>query len=81
MKLIQQILAERGGDIDRSFTIILGFGGYFKGVKRVEEFSEQSIVLTAYGKKLSVRGEKLSIGEYFQGDIFISGEIKVVEVE
>ncbi len=81
MKLLEQLLAERGADGDKSFTIVLGFGGYFKGVKRVEEYSPDRIIITAYNKLVKISGAGLAIGEYFQGDIFISGDIKNVEVE
>ena len=80
MKLTEQLLSEMGAG-DKSFTIALGFGGYFKGVKRVEEYSPEQIVITAFSKRIKISGKNLAIGEYFQEDIFISGDIKFVEVE
>lgn len=81
MKLLQQILREAGADLDRAFTVVPSFGGYFKSVKRVEEYTPEKIVLSVAKKRLTVRGEKLLIDKYFQQDLLIRGEISGVELE
>lgn len=81
MNLIQQILREAGADPDRSFTIVPEFGGYFKSVKRVEDYSPQRIVLTVAKMRLTVTGEKLIIDKYFQQDLLVRGSITGVTVE
>lgn len=81
MKLLQQILTEAGASLDKAFTIVPAFGGYFKSVKRVDEYSPEKIVLTVAKRKLTVTGEKLVIDKYFQQDLLIRGEISGVDLE
>lgn len=81
MKLLQQILREAGAYLDRAFTVVPSFGGYFKSVKRVEEYTPEKIVLSVAKKRLTVKGEKLLIDKYFQQDLLIRGEISGVELE
>ena len=42
MKLLEQILQECGGDTLKSFSVIPDFGGYFRSVKTIAEFSPQT---------------------------------------
>lgn len=81
MKLLQQILREAGADLDRAFTVVPEFGGYFKSVKRVDEYSPEKIVLTVAKKRLTITGEKLAIDKYFQQDLLVRGEISGVNLE
>lgn len=81
MKLLQQILREAGADPDKSFTVIPSFGGYFKSVKRVEDYSPERIVLSVNKRRLTVSGEKLIIDKYFQQDLLIRGNISGVNFE
>lgn len=81
MKLLQQILSEAGADVSGAVTLIPAFGAYFKGVKRVEEFSEEKIVITAHKKRWVIEGEKLEIDKYFEQDLFVRGEIKGISYE
>ncbi|MDE7380174.1 MAG: YabP/YqfC family sporulation protein [Clostridia bacterium] len=81
MKLLQQILAEAGADLDRSFTVVPQFGGYFKSVKRVDEYTPERIVLSVAKMRLTVVGEKLIIDKYFQQDLFVRGSITGVTFE
>ena len=81
MKLLQQILMEAGADIDKSFTVVPEFGGYFKSVKRVEDFSPEKIVLLIAKRRLTVTGEKLVIDKYFQQDLLVRGNISGVSFE
>lgn len=81
MKLLEQILGELGGDTLKAFTVVPDFGGYFRAVKSVAEFSEEKIVLLAGRRVITVEGEKLEIGKYFEQDIFIKGGIQSVKIE
>lgn len=81
MKLLQQILREAGADLDKSFTVVPAFGGYFKSVKRVENYSPERIVLSVNKRRLTVSGEKLIIDKYFQQDLLIRGDISGVNFE
>lgn len=81
MKLLQQILKEAGANTDGAITIVPAFGGYFKAVKKVEEFSPEKIVLTASKKRLTVTGENLRIDKYFQQDLLILGDVKGISYE
>lgn len=81
MKLLQQILREAGADLDKSFTVVPAFGGYFKSVKRVEDYSPERIVLSVNKRRLTVSGEKLIIDKYFQQDLLIRGDISGVNFE
>ena len=81
MELLQQILREAGADVGCAVTLIPDFGGYFKGVKRVEEFSEEKIILIAHKKRWLIAGENLSIDKYFEQDLFIRGTIKGISYE
>ena len=55
-------------------------GGYFEGVKSVEEFSEERIVLQMSKRIVEVEGIDLSIGKYCDGDIQLCGKIRSVRV-
>lgn len=81
MKLLEQILSELGADNLKSFTVIPSFGGYFRSVKSIAEYSSEKIVLLQKGKAITLQGEKLDVGKYFEEDIFIKGDIKVINVE
>lgn len=81
MKFLEGILAEYGADAGRAITILPGFGGYFCGVKRVEEYSLQKIELTARRMRIIITGENLTISKYYMQDLFIRGKISGVNVE
>lgn len=81
MKLLEQILSEMGADTLKSFTVIPRFGGYFRSVKSINEFGENKIVLVLRKEVVTVTGEKLEVGKYFEEDIFIKGEIKEVKID
>ena len=81
MELLQQILKEAGADTLCSVTIIPDFGAYFKGVKCVEEYSQESIILIAHKRRWQVYGENLSIDKYFEQDLLIRGSVKGVSYD
>lgn len=81
MKLLEQIMCELGGDTLKAFTVVPGFGGYFRCVKSVAEYSPDKIILVLYKTAVTLEGEKLEIGKYFEQDIFIKGDIKAVRID
>ena len=81
MKLLQQILLDAGADTNRAFTVVPQFGGYFKSVKRVDEYTPEKIVLTIAKQRVTVAGKNLTIDKYFQQDLLIRGAITGVELE
>ena len=62
-------------------TIVPQFGGYFTSVKRVEEYTPQKIVLSAYKRRVVIIGENLIIDKFFLQDLSIKGVITGVTFE
>lgn len=81
MKFLQQLLKESGADISGAMTIVPAYGGYFSAVKRVDEYTPQKIVLSAYKRKVTIVGENLVIDKYFMQDFAVRGNITGVSVE
>ena len=81
MKLLEQILSELGADTLKSFSIIPDFGGYFRSVKGVAEYSSEKVVLALKKNRITVVGENLTLGKYFEEDLLINGKIKGVEID
>lgn len=81
MKLLQQILLDAGADTNRAFTVVPQFGGYFKSVKRVDEYKPEKIVLTIAKQRVTVAGKNLTIDKYFQQDLLIRGDVTGVNIE
>lgn len=81
MKLLMQLLREAGADTDRAFTVVPGYGGYFKTIKRIAEYAPHRIVLGTAKGTLTVTGEKLRVDKYFEGDLAILGEIRGISLE
>jgi len=81
MKLLEQILNEMGADSLKSFTVVPSFGGYFRSVKGIGEYSPDKVVLILKKQTVTLEGEKLEVGKYFEEDVFIKGDIKVIRVE
>ena len=74
-------MGELGADTLKSFTVVPAFGGYFRSVKSVAEYSAEKVVLSGRKFTLTLEGEKLEVGSYFQEDIFIKGDIKVIKID
>ncbi len=81
MKLLEQILSELGADTLKSFSVVPDFGGYFRSIKGVAEYSSEKIVLALKKNKITISGENLSLGKYFEEDLFIRGKITGVEID
>lgn len=81
MKLLEQILGELGADTLKSFTVVPSFGGYFRSIRGVNEYSAERVVLRSKKFTVTLEGEKLEVGSYFEEDIFIKGDIKVIKID
>ena len=81
MKLLEQILSELGADTLKSFSIIPDFGGYFRSIKRVAEYSSEKVVLALKKNRITVTGENLTLGKYFEEDLLIKGKISGVQID
>lgn len=81
MKLLEQILGELGADTLKAFTVVPKFGGYFRSIKAVKELSSEKIILALKRGEVTLTGDKLEIGSYFEEDIFIKGDIRNIEIE
>ena len=81
MKLLEQILSELGADTLKSFSIIPDFGGYFRSIKGVVEYSSERIVLALKKNRITVTGENLTLGKYFEEDLLIKGKLKGVQID
>ncbi len=81
MKLLEQIMEELGGDTLKSFSVVPSFGGYFRSIKSIAEYTSEKIILLQKKTLIILEGEKLEVGKYFEEDIFIKGNIKVITVD
>lgn len=81
MKLLEQIMEELGGDTSKSFTIVPRFGGYFRSIKSISEYTPQKIVLKLKKFDLTLTGEDMQVGKYFEEDLFIKGDIKGIQID
>ena len=66
-----------GGAFSRCIWVPRG-GGYFQGVKAVEDFSSERIVICFPKDTVEVTGERLMIKKYCDGDLEISGRVLCV---
>ena len=81
MKLLEQIIGELGGDTLKSFTVVPSFGGYFRSIKSIAEYSDVKIVLLQKKSVITVEGSGLEVGKYYEEDVFIKGSITGVAIE
>ena len=81
MKLLEQIMEELGADTLKSFTVVPHFGGYFRSIKSIAEYTPQKIVLRLKKSDLTLIGEDMQVGKYFEEDLFIKGEIKGIQID
>lgn len=73
MRLYNEILKDV--DATSRYTVVVGGGGYFEGVKTVGDFSPNKIVLHFPRYGVEIEGETLSIKKYCDGDLEIAGKI------
>ena len=77
-EISRSLKSETGAGV--SFTVLEG-GGYFQNVKRIEEFSSETILLRGKKGKVRLIGRDLSLSKYYAGDVAVLGEILKVERE
>ena len=80
MRLYEEILKSTDGvSISRCIFVPNG-GGYFEGVKCVEDFSPERIVLRFSQGQTAIEGIGLFIKKYCDGDLQIGGRIRSCEL-
>ena len=75
MRLIEEIFKSADGECPARYTVVVGGGGYFEGVKAVGDFFPNKIVLYYSRETVEIDGENLSIEKYLDGDLQIGGKI------
>ena len=78
MRLYEEIFKSADGLALQKYTVVVGGGGYFEGVKSVGDFSPEQVVLFFSKNSLQIDGKRLSIKKYIDGDVELSGEIHTV---
>ena len=73
MRLYEEILKK--ADATARYTVLVGGGGYFEGVKTVGDFSPNKIVLHFPRYGVEIEGETLAIKKYCDGDLHLLGKI------
>ena len=81
MRLYEEIFKGVDGVACARCILLPGGGGYLQGVKAVEDFSAERIVVCFPKKRVIFEGESLSIGKYCDGDLQIDGYILRFSVE
>ena len=56
-------------------SFVFGGGGYFQGVKSVEEYTPERLVLSYKKGRVEITGKELRIGKYYEGDLALVGSI------
>ena len=75
MRLYEEIFKDTEGVALARCTIVPGGGGYFEGVKGVQDFSPERIVICFRKDTVAVEGKDLFIKKYGDGDLRVMGEI------
>ena len=65
----------------KSFTVVPSFGGYFRSIKSIAEYSDVKIVLLQKKSVITVEGSGLEVVKYCEEDVFIKGSITGVAIE
>ncbi|MBQ8322949.1 MAG: YabP/YqfC family sporulation protein [Clostridia bacterium] len=80
MRLYEEIFKNPEGMALSRFTVAVGGGGYFEGVKAVGDFSPQKIVLYFPRGSVDIEGADLFIRKYCDGDLELAGRICSVKI-
>jgi len=80
MRLYDEIFNNPDGGASTRCVIVPNGGGYFEGVKWVGDFSSEKILVCFPRLHVEVEGEDLTIKKYCDGDLRISGKIRLVRV-
>ena len=79
-KSFKRLGGESAGELFSAsrYTVLVGYGGYFQGVKTVAEFSPERLVLMMKSGVFEVIGKDFVVEKYCDGDLRLSGEIEEV---
>ena len=80
MRLYDEIFKTADGAALSRCIFVPDGGGYFEGVKYVEDFSAEKIALRFPYKRLEIEGKALSIVKYCDGDLEIGVKILSLRV-
>jgi hypothetical protein len=75
MRLYDEIFKSVDGVAVARCLLVPGGEGYLEGVKSVEEFSSNRLVICFPKNRVEIEGEGLSISKYYEGDLHIAGRI------
>lgn len=84
MSFIEDIKGSFGEDFlaGKNFRCTLfSDAGYFENVSSILSFSEEEIILSLKGGRLTVRGKNLFIKKYCGGDVAVCGKITELKRE
>ncbi len=76
MRLYEEIFKDADGVSQNRCIIVPDGGGYFEGVKGVEDFSSRRIILRFSCGQVALDGKSLSIKKYCDRDLEIHGQIQ-----
>ena len=75
MHLYEEVLKNTKGELFAQCVITPCGNGYFEGVKAVEDFSPERILIRFPKHRVEVLGETLVIQKYCDGDLQVEGKI------
>ncbi len=78
MRLYEEIFKGVDGLAVQKYTVVLGGGGYFEGVKSMGDFSPEQVVLFFPKYSLQIDGKNLRVKKYCDGDLELAGVIHTV---
>jgi hypothetical protein len=81
MRLYEEIFKNADGAALARCVVVPDGGGYFEGVKAVEDFSPTRIVICFRKDRVILEGEDLIIKKYYDGDLHVIGEILSLQVD
>ncbi len=81
MRLYDEIFKSEEGLSCARCILLPGGGGYFQGVKSVEDFSQQRIIVRFPKRTVHAEGVGLAIKKFCDGDLQIEGKISLLRVE
>lgn len=80
MRLYEEIFKNADGGAFCKCVVVPKGGGYFEGVKSVEDFSSNRIVICFPKDRIAVEGERLTVRKYCDGDLQLDGNIFSLQV-
>ena len=80
MRLYDEIFKSVDGLACQKYTVVIGGGGYFEGVKSVGDFSSEKIVIYFHRQVVEIYGIDLAIKKYYDGDLHVGGRVSAVRV-